>query len=82
MFPVLRVVEVFRPRWPAAVTFRPAFWLLVPGSLGLVAITQATTDGRAGAPELLGSVVATVVAIAVGVQIGAVLAALVTPRRR
>lgn len=80
MFPVLRVVEVFRPRWPAAVTFRPAFWLLVPGSLGLVAITQATTDGRAGAPELLGSVVATVVAIAVGVQIGAVLAALVTPR--
>ena len=81
MFPVLRVVEVIRPRWPAAVTFRPAFWLLVPGSLGLVAITQATTDGQAGAPELLGSVVATVVAIAVGVQIGAVLAALVTPRR-
>ena len=81
MLPLLRTLEYFRPRWPAAVTFRPAFWLLVPGSLGLVAITEVATDGRAGGQELLGGVVATVVAIAVGVQIGAVLAAFIRPRR-
>ena len=81
MLPLLRTLEYVRPRWPAAVTFRPAFWLLVPGSLGLVAITEVATDGRAGGQELLGGVVATVVAIAVGVQIGAVLAAFIRPRR-
>ena len=81
MLPLLRLLEVFRPRWPAALTFRPAFWLLVPGSLGLVAITEVATAGEAGGPQLLGGVVATVVAIAVGVQIGAVLAALIRPRR-
>ncbi|MGS0687983.1 threonine/serine exporter family protein [Nakamurella sp. GG22] len=74
MLPLLRLLELRFPRWPAAVTFRPAFWLLVPGSLGLVAITQVSADGTAPSGQaLLGSVVATVVAIAVGVQIGAVL---------
>jgi ABC-type dipeptide/oligopeptide/nickel transport system permease subunit len=32
---------------PAFVLFSPVFWLLVPGSLGLVAITEALT----GAPD-------------------------------
>lgn len=74
MLPLLRVLELHYPRWPAAVTFRPAFWLLVPGSLGLVAITQVSASGNApSGQELLASVVATVIAIAVGVQIGAVL---------
>lgn len=81
MLPLLRLLEVFQPRWPAALTFRPAFWLLVPGSLGLVAITEVATAGQAGGPQLLGGVVATVVAIAVGVQVGAVLGALIRPRR-
>ena len=81
MLPLLRLLEVFRPRWPAAVTFRPAFWLLVPGSLGLVAITSlAAGDSSADSDALLAGVVATVVAIAVGVQIGAVLSALVRSR--
>jgi uncharacterized membrane protein YjjP (DUF1212 family) len=73
MLPLLRLLELQHPRWPAAVTFRPAFWLLVPGSLGLVAITQVSASGDAPSGQaLLGSVVATVIAIAVGVQIGAV----------
>ena len=81
MLPLLRLLEVFRPRWPAAVTFRPAFWLLVPGSLGLVAITSlAAGDSSSDSDALLAGVVATVVAIAVGVQIGAVLSALVRAR--
>ena len=74
MLPLLRLLELRYPRWPAAVTFRPAFWLLVPGSLGLVAITQVSVTGDAPSGQaLLGGVVATVIAIAVGVQIGAVL---------
>jgi uncharacterized membrane protein YjjB (DUF3815 family) len=77
MLPVLRLLEEFRPSWPAAVTFRPAFWLLVPGSLGLVAISQLTSGGQPSGDDLLAGVVATVVAIAIGVQIGAVLSALV-----
>jgi uncharacterized membrane protein YjjP (DUF1212 family) len=81
MLPALRLLEAYRPRWPAAVTFRPAFWLLVPGSLGLIAISElATTTGQPGAHTLLGDVVATVLAIALGVQIGAVVSALIRPR--
>ena len=84
MLPALRLLEVLRPGWPAAVTFRPAFWLLVPGSLGLVAISRyAAGDAAPTADVLLAGVVATVVAIAVGVQIGAVLSALIpVPRPR
>ncbi|MEP6561448.1 MAG: threonine/serine exporter family protein [Nakamurella sp.] len=81
MLPTLRLLEVYRPRWPAAVTFRPAFWLLVPGSLGLIAISElATAGGQPDAQALLGDVVATVLAISLGVQIGAVLSALIRPR--
>ena len=80
MLPSLRLLEVLAPRWPAAVTFRPAFWLLVPGSLGLVAISEVAADGgQQVGQDLLIGVVATVVAIAVGVQIGAVLGSLVRP---
>jgi len=83
MLPSLRFLEVMHPRWPAAVTFRPAFWLLVPGSLGLVAITEVSSaDGPDSGQTLLVGVVATVVAIAVGVQIGAVLGSLIRPRQR
>lgn len=81
MLPALRLLEVYRPRWPAAVTFRPAFWLLVPGSLGLIAISElATATGQMDAQSLLGDVIATVVAISLGVQIGAVVSALIRPR--
>lgn len=80
MLPSLRFLEVLAPRLPAAVTFRPAFWLLVPGSLGLVAITEVAADGgQQVGQDLVIGVVATVVAIAVGVQVGAVLGSLVRP---
>ncbi|MET0966051.1 MAG: threonine/serine exporter family protein [Nakamurella sp.] len=80
MLPALRLLEVYRPRWPAAVTFRPAFWLLVPGSLGLIAISELATSGQPDAQALLGDVIATVLAISLGVQIGAVVSALIRPR--
>lgn len=82
MLPALRLLEVHRPRWPASLTFRPAFWLLVPGSLGLVAVSDLSdSTGTVSSSGLLASVAATVVALAVGVQIGALLSTLVRPGR-
>lgn len=77
-----RSLEVRFRQLPAIVTFRPAFWLLVPGSLGLVALT-GIAGADASAPQTLAfSVLATVVAISIGVQVGAVISeAILQPRR-
>jgi uncharacterized membrane protein YjjB (DUF3815 family) len=45
---------------PALVTFLPGFWLLVPGSLGLIGLTAAGIDDFLGA-------IGAIVAIALGV---------------
>jgi uncharacterized membrane protein YjjB (DUF3815 family) len=73
MLVVARVVERRYRQLPAIVTFRPAFWLLVPGSLGLAALTGIA--GADGTPPqtLAATVVATVFAISIGVQVGAVI---------
>lgn len=56
---------------PALVTFLPAFWLLAPGSFGLVSVTGiATHQGTAGSILVL---LFTLVAIATGCLIGAFL---------
>ncbi len=56
---------------PALVTFLPGFWLLVPGSLGLVGLTQLVAeDGQAGL-QTVGDMTFAIVAIALGVMVGA-----------
>lgn len=56
---------------PALVTFLPAFWLLAPGSFGLVSVTGiATHQGTSGSILVL---LFTLVAIATGCLIGAFL---------
>lgn len=70
---VATVVEFLRPSLPRSVAFLPSFWLLVPGSLGLVSVTQLEVAPDAA----LGAVVAVtlvVTAIALGVVVGASLA--------
>jgi len=54
---------------PALVVFLPAFWLLVPGSLGLVGTTQLAADTGDGFATATGAV-AVIVAIALGVLFG------------
>lgn len=49
------------------ITFLPAFWFLVPGAAGLIAIVGSTSVSLSGA---LGSVAFTVAAIALGVLVG------------
>ena len=45
------VVELRRPQLPRLVLFLPAFWLLVPGSLGLVGVTELAA-GRESATDV------------------------------
>lgn len=56
---------------PVPVTFLPAFWLLVPGALGLQGVTEIVGSGAAaGLGDFLNALMA-IVAIAVGVLVGA-----------
>lgn len=63
------LVEQIRPQSARLVLFLPAFWLLVPGSLGLIGVTTLVADpGRA---IETGLEVATVIcAIALGLLVG------------
>lgn len=64
---------------PAAVTFLPGFWLLVPGSLGLLSVTRMFSDRGSGLDELI-VVLFSVVAIALGTLVGASLYRWLTER--
>jgi uncharacterized membrane protein YjjB (DUF3815 family) len=64
------VVERFEPRAPAIVTFRPAFILLVPGIVGLVALT--TFDNQTVVTAL-----GTFLSLSIGTKGGAVVADLI-----
>ncbi|NII40626.1 uncharacterized membrane protein YjjP (DUF1212 family) [Curtobacterium flaccumfaciens] len=66
LFVATRVLERIVPVIPATVSFRPAFLLLVPGTVGLVAV--ATFDAGALATPL-----ATFVSLCVGTKIGGLL---------
>lgn len=66
LFVGTRVLERIVPVIPATVSFRPAFLLLVPGTVGLVAV--ATFDAAALATPL-----ATFVSLCVGTKIGGLL---------
>lgn len=67
------VVEWLRPELPRMVAFLPSFWLLVPGSLGLVSVTQLELGLGAAALAVV-DVVVVVSAIALGVVVGSALA--------
>jgi uncharacterized membrane protein YjjB (DUF3815 family) len=62
-----------QPSGPAAlVSFTPAFWLLVPGALGLVGVADVL-GGDAAASASLVATLATMVAIALGMLAGSTL---------
>jgi uncharacterized membrane protein YjjB (DUF3815 family) len=55
---------------PSMVTFLPSFWLLVPGSLGLLSVTRMLSDRAAGLDGLV-SAVFILASIALGTLVGA-----------
>ena len=54
---------------PALVSFLPGFWLLVPGALTLIGMTEYLSQNSVGAEDLIGAV-ASMVAVALGVLCG------------
>jgi uncharacterized membrane protein YjjB (DUF3815 family) len=59
-------------RWgtPSLVTFLPAFWLLVPGAIGLIGVTEVIGVDHALGMEDLAATFTTIMSIALGVLIG------------
>ena len=63
------LVERVRPRTARLVLFLPAFWLLVPGSLGLVGVTTLVAEPDRAVETGLG-IAAVICAIALGLLVG------------
>ncbi|MBN9690983.1 MAG: threonine/serine exporter family protein [Verrucomicrobia bacterium] len=64
---------------PAAVTFLPSFWLLVPGALGLLSVARILSDRAAGIDGLV-TVVFVITSIALGTLVGAAMYKWLTER--
>ncbi|GAA3641817.1 hypothetical protein GCM10022200_26980 [Microbacterium awajiense] len=69
MTPVAIVIARQRTGPPALVSFLPAFWLLVPGALGLIGVA-GVLEGDASGTGTIVTTIATMVSIALGVLIG------------
>ncbi|MGZ0712730.1 threonine/serine exporter family protein (plasmid) [Coraliomargarita sp. W4R53] len=69
MTPVAVVIARQRTGPPTLVSFLPAFWMLVPGALGLIGVATVL-DGGAGGTSTIITTISTMVAIALGVLIG------------
>jgi uncharacterized membrane protein YjjB (DUF3815 family) len=67
---------------PAQVTFLPAFWMLVPGAVGLIRITEAVGNPAGAQLQSLVQPLASIIAIALGVLCGTSLYAGIAARRR
>lgn len=63
------LVEALRPQLPRLMVFLPAFWLLVPGSLGLLGATQLVVDPGQALEVGMGMAVI-ICAIALGLLVG------------
>jgi uncharacterized membrane protein YjjP (DUF1212 family) len=79
MTPVADLVARQRTGPPAIVSFTPAFWLLVPGALGLVGVAALLHGDSTGTTTLV-TTVETMVAIALGVLVGRVISIMVSAR--
>jgi uncharacterized membrane protein YjjP (DUF1212 family) len=76
---VMTLVAAWVSRLPSAMprhaSFLPGFWLLVPGALGLIGLTQLAGDAdEAGTADLVATVVS-IFAVAIGVLCGTLLLA-------
>ena len=74
-----RFVERTRFGPPALVSFLPGFWLLVPGALGLIGLTEYIASGPSLGIETLLGTLGAMVAVAIGVLCGYVVIDAVRP---
>ena len=73
MAPVALALERAPGGPPAQVTFLPAFWLLVPGALGLIGVTEVFGDPASASIEDLVTPIGAIISIALGVLAGVTL---------
>ena len=55
---------------PAHLMFLPSFWLLVPGTIGLIGITELVGDNREAGWQNLGTALVAIPAVALGILVG------------
>nr|BFE71985.1 hypothetical protein GCM10020092_052860 [Actinoplanes digitatis] len=65
-----RLAARLRTGPPSQVTFLPAFWLLVPGAIGLIGVTEVLGNPAAAGVDALIEPLASIVAITLGVLCG------------
>lgn len=70
MVPVAHLVARARDAPPAHVMFLPAFWLLVPGTLGLIGVTELVGRHQQSGTENLATTLASIPSVALGVLVG------------
>ena len=70
MVAVAEAVERQAGAPPLIVSYTPAFWLLVPGSLGLRGLGRLAQNGTEGALSDLLLMILTMIAIALGMLVG------------
>jgi uncharacterized membrane protein YjjB (DUF3815 family) len=70
MVPVAHLVGRVRTAPPAHVMFLPAFWLLVPGTIGLIGLTELVSDNAHVGSENLGTALVAIPAVALGILVG------------
>jgi uncharacterized membrane protein YjjP (DUF1212 family) len=79
MAPLALAIGGIRGAPPSQVTFLPAFWLLVPGAIGLIGVTEVVGDPASASLEDLVTPVGAVVSIALGVLAGVLLHQAIAP---
>jgi uncharacterized membrane protein YjjB (DUF3815 family) len=70
MVPVAHAVARAPNAPPAHVMFLPAFWLLVPGAIGLIGITEIVGDNAEAGFENFVSALVSIPSIALGILVG------------
>lgn len=70
MTPVALLISRLPGGPPSQVTFLPAFWMLVPGAIGLIGLTEVVGNPATAGLHTLVEPVASIVAIALGVLCG------------
>lgn len=68
--PAVRLAALARAAPPPAVMLTCAYWLLVPGAMGFIGVTEAAS-GTAGASTAILSTFGSLLAIAIGMMLGA-----------
>lgn len=82
MTPVAKWAARLQSAMPPQAAFLPAFWLLVPGALGLIGLTRLAGDADLASTEDLVNTVVSIFAVALGVLCGSVFLGWTTATRR